>query len=307
MDAVQFDMPMKEYLGDPCPKPSLSSSLARLILDRSPAAAKAAWDARNDDGESRDIFNIGTAAHTMVLSEGDDIAVIDASDWRTKAAKEEREAVRAEGKTPLLTHQFEMVQAMAIRLHALLADHECAEAFNPERGKAEVSLFWQDGGAWKRARPDWIAYEGDTPSAVYHYKTVSESAAPHGLARLTASHGWDFIAAHYAEGCRAAFGADLPQRFVVQEKDDPHNLVVFELDPVAMGTAAMRLERATYLWARCVANGVWPGYPKQLMQIGTPEYHQARMVEMKDAENAYAQEYGRDILEAATKWQGSKL
>lgn len=307
IEPVTFGMPMDVYLADPCPEPSLSSGSARTILERSPARA---WAERLGDVEEevdQSRFDIGTACHTLVLRTGAAFQVIDAPDYRTKAAKEARDEARAAGLTPLLADQFALVEAMHDALRAHLEEHECRNVFAPGAGKAEASIFWKDGGAWKRARPDWIEYEGEEPRAVYHYKTVSESAAPHHLSRLAANRGWDFTAAHYAEGCRAVFGRDIPQRFVVQEKDPPHEMVIFELDPAAMETAAMRLERATYLWARCVANNHWPGYPRNLLEIGTPEYHQSRMIEMKDAENAYRQEHGRDILDRATRWQGGRL
>ena len=83
------------------------------------------------------------------------IEVIDVSDFKTKAAREARDAAYAEGKTPLLPKEYQQVQEMAaaVRAHPI-AGH----IFKPVEGLAEQSMFWKDPATSVicRARMDWL-------------------------------------------------------------------------------------------------------------------------------------------------------
>ena len=69
---IHYGVPAHVYHADPSATPSLSSSLARQLLRKSPAHAFAS-SPRLDPGfvpEFKDSFDVGTAAHTAVLSAG---------------------------------------------------------------------------------------------------------------------------------------------------------------------------------------------------------------------------------------------
>src|SRR5215469_11135399 len=106
-----YEIDEATYHGDPVPGGSLSSSGARKLLPPS-CPAKFAWE-RENPPEPTKALDLGTAAHSLVLGIGKPLAWIDAEDWRTKAAKEWRDAARAEGSVPLLLHEFNQVDAMA--------------------------------------------------------------------------------------------------------------------------------------------------------------------------------------------------
>ena len=98
---IYTDFPVDQYRADPCPQPSLTQSIAKVILDHSPLHAWHAHPRLNprfvQDEEKK--FDIGNTAHALLIGRGKSIAVIDADDWRTKAAKEAREAAAfAKGK-----------------------------------------------------------------------------------------------------------------------------------------------------------------------------------------------------------------
>jgi len=92
-------------------RPELSSTEARLLLQ---SPAKYRWRKDNppviDDSPK---FDIGKAVHAKVLGQGAEVVVIDADDWRSKAARDARQEARDAGKAPLLTREFEAVNAMA--------------------------------------------------------------------------------------------------------------------------------------------------------------------------------------------------
>src|ERR1700677_1036911 len=91
-----FNLSAEAYHADPCPTASLSSSIAGILLDQSPSHAWLAHPRLNpnyvrESADSR--FDLGSAAHMMLLEQREDrIVRVSADDWRTKAAKEARAA-----------------------------------------------------------------------------------------------------------------------------------------------------------------------------------------------------------------------
>lgn len=109
-----YKITSEEYHADLCPIPSLSRSTIKDLLFRSPAHAWFNHPRLNPDykEQTEEKFDKGTAAHSLLLEGSDNIEVIDADDWRSKAAKDLREVARKEGKTPLLTHQYKESKTM---------------------------------------------------------------------------------------------------------------------------------------------------------------------------------------------------
>lgn len=154
-----YDMPADDYHAHP----ALSSSGARKLLAPS---CPAIFDYERQHGEERkQEFDLGTAAHTLLLGFGPEPHVIDADSYRTKAAQQERDEAYARGDVPLLPKEFDAVQAMvtAVRQHPRASELLSA-------GKAEQSLFWTDPttGVLCRARPDWLRAD-----AVVDYKGLA--------------------------------------------------------------------------------------------------------------------------------------
>ena len=135
-----YDIPAEIYHADPCPEPSLSSSVATALIDRSPRHAWQAHPRLNPvhEPDNRQDFDLGKAAHALLL-EGRDVAeIVDAADYRTKAAREARDAAYAAGKTPLLAHQWQDVEAMIKAAIAQLAAHTDSDGIF-EIGRAEAA------------------------------------------------------------------------------------------------------------------------------------------------------------------------
>jgi hypothetical protein len=110
---------------------SLSSSGARLLL---PPSCPAKFRQRMDSPpEYKQVFDFGTVAHGLVLGEGGDFAVIEAPDYRSKAAQTERDKARKDGKTPILAAELERATAMA----AVVWTHPLAGEILGAKGEAE--------------------------------------------------------------------------------------------------------------------------------------------------------------------------
>lgn len=275
-----YDIPAEEYHADPVgPAPSLSASIAKQLLDASPEHARWAHPKLSPafTPEESERFDVGTAAHAYLLEgERDAFEIIDAKDWRTKAAQEARDLARLAGKTPLLSEQWVRVQAMAEAAKRQLAAFE--EIPRPlTHGRAEETLVWQEDGAWMRARLDWLHADHRT---IDDYKSTSGSAHPDAFIRGPLfALGYDVQAAMYLRGIAVLFGHEAAFRFVVQETDPPYALSVVALGPEALVLAEKKRRRAVELWRACLATGQWPAYPTRTCYAELPAWQESRWLE----------------------------
>lgn len=266
---VYDDIPAEAYHADP----ALSSTGARRLLE---CPAKFHHEQQFGRTPTR-AMESGTAAHLAVLGVGPDIVIVEAANYRTKAAQETAEAARAEGAIPLLEHEYEQVQAMAdvVRRHPI-----AGPLFAPGAGRAEVSLWWRDDaiGVDCRARLDWLRNpEPGHRLIVPDYKTTVD-ASPAGIAKAVANYGYHQQADHYLDGVKACGLAPdgAAWLFVFQEKAPPYVVTVAGLRPDAAEKAAARNRRARERYAECTATGRWPGYSDDIEYIGLPTWADIR-------------------------------
>jgi PDDEXK-like uncharacterized protein DUF3799 len=248
---------------------ALSSTGARKLLPPG-CPARFAYE-REHPPEPKDVFDLGTAAHSLVLGKGRPLAWLDAEDWRTKAAKEWRDATRAEGSVPLLRHEYEQVCAMA----AAIREHPLANGLLADPAGAERSYFWQDGefGIWRRARLD-SSRHGTGRLIVTDYKTTA-SAEPGAFARSAVSYGYDQQAAWYLDAVAACLGEDAAFVFVAQEKAPPYLVSVFQPDDEMLRRGRARNARAMEIYRDCQAMDLWPGYqpdPTEIPWLSLPAW-----------------------------------
>ena len=276
-------LPTDAYHADPCPQPSLSSSIAKLLVTRTPRHAWWEHPRLNPAYEPSHstIFDIGNACHSLMLNDPKIFAIIDAENWTTKAAKAARDEAREAGKIPLLAVQWDRVNKMLEAARAQLDAHiEASAAFTD--GTPEHTLIWQEGESWCRARLDWHPHTG---SAFYDYKTA-DSADPDAFQRAMISYGYDIQAAFYMRGIKALGLSKNPQfRFVVQETDPPYALSVIAPTPQMLDLAERKVARAIHLWQRCLSTNTWPGYPQRVCYVDAPAYHEAAYMQREERES----------------------
>ncbi|MFJ3258462.1 PD-(D/E)XK nuclease-like domain-containing protein [Streptomyces sp. NPDC086771] len=267
------DLPMETYHAD---RQSLSSSGARKLL---PPSCPALFRYEQDHPQPpKKTFDIGNAAHRLVLGDGPELVAVEAPDWRTKAAREERDEVRAAGGVPLLADEYDQVQAMAdaIRRHPV-----ASALFAPDSGRPEVSVFWEDGptGIRRRARFDWLPHPRSGRLIIPDYKTC-RSAEPTALARAVDEYGYHCQDDWYRAAARAAGLADDPAFvFVCQEKTAPYLVTVIELDAAARRIGAAKNRRSIETFARCTETGHWPGYSDDITYLSLPTWAEIRDTE----------------------------
>lgn len=253
--------------------PHLSSSIAKILLSRSPLHAWFAHPQLNPNykPEERAEFDYGTAAHALLL-EGDEskIAVIQADDWRTKAAKEARDAARTDGKTPMLERQLVKVRDMVRLAREAINASEIAEQW--ASGTSEQTIYWKHGTVLCRSRLDRLS---DDCKWIFDYKTA-ENAEPEAFIRAALGMGYDVQEAFYRMAVRAEYEKEARFVFVVQEKEPPHAVSLVAFDPAMQEMAERRAERAMASWAACLASGRWPGYANRIAYAMPPAWYAAR-------------------------------
>ena len=297
-------MDFPTYLGDPAPEPSITSSLVRDLLRTAPRKVWQNCARLNPDYEAakKDIFDLGSAAHALFVGEGAEIVVVNENDWRKKAAQEAKAAAYAAGKTPIKKNDMRRVETMAEAAKKQFWQHKelrCFEVGDPLR---EASIFWREAGVTCRCRPDLYIDGTFISPAIIHYKTTGANLNPYTLSKYAASLGWELIAAHYAAGVKALTGEDPLQFFAVQETTPPYLCLVAQLDDAFLDLGRQRRQRALNIWAWCLRENKWPGWPDGTVVLEAPPWHENMAIQQRDAEQD-AIDAGDDLLLQADDWK----
>lgn len=278
---IHIDIPGEVYHADPCPVPSLSASIGWALISKSSAHAREKHPRLNPDFEPevKDHYDIGSAWHNMVLRQKfwrEEIVQVDAKDWRSKAAREKRDAAREAGLVPILVDHYAALERMV----GILETHPQAKnAFR--EGTPETTLVWQDDdtGIWMRCRPDWRPLRDDMPWP--DAKTAVDANPATWDRRFAADHGGLLRAAFYQEGIRRCCSVDSPTLYyVVQEKTPPHCIVIRVVDAksAAMEIGRRMLHQAIHTWAQCIKTDTWPGY-ESVGELQVPRFMEIKWLE----------------------------
>lgn len=273
-------LPADDYHADQvaADRVTLSASIARILLAESPAHARAAHPRLNPDWVPThdEKFDVGTAAHALLLEGEAAVAVIEAADWRTAIAKEQREEARAAGQIPLLSKHWAAVEQMVNAVKLQIAELEVDPPLFTD-GKPEQTLLWEHKGAVAcRARLDWLR---DDRTAIDDLKTTSRSANPETWAKTIFSLGYDVQAAFYRRAVKAITGIEPEFRLLVIETSAPYALCAMSLAPDAMAIADKKVDYALKLWARCLRDDNWPAYDLRVHHIEMPPWAEGQWLE----------------------------
>jgi hypothetical protein len=267
-----YQISSEEYHADPCPVPSLSSGIAKIMLDQSPRHAWAAHPRLNPayKAENSQQFDLGKAAHSLILDDPQRFVYVEADSYRTKAAQLERDAAYQAGHIPLLPSQALAVEGMQRAFHSDLSRHtELQEAWG--YGSSEQTWIDCDEGTWFRIRPDRVS---EQMHIIIDYKTIA-NAAPESCVRQIFAMGWDVQNGFYRRTANFLKDAwEVPYRFVFlfQETEPPYCLTAVELAPDAQAYADHRAAKAVALWRQCMAEQSWPGYPAETCFANLPTW-----------------------------------
>lgn len=252
-------VPSEAYHADPCAAPSLSSSIAQILLRESPRKAWSSHPKLNPDfkPDTDQKFDLGSCAHAVFLEDKKDgIAVAEFDDWRTKAAREFRDAARATGRIPLLAKHFEAVNRMTSVAKAFVQESEVAEFWNAPDAKSEVTAVWKEGSVWLRARFDRFS---QAKQFIGDYKTT-ENVAPEAFSKQILRMGYHIQDAFYRRACRNLGLPEVRFVFLAQSVEAPHECSLHGCDPALQQIADAEVDRAVQTWRVCLQTGRWPSY-----------------------------------------------
>ena len=299
-----FDIPLAEYLADPCPTMGASATVLRTMIDLSPAHARLAyaistgestatpewWSAYDLEKPYRRDAAIGSVFHAVFLGKGAEYEVIDPADhpgergaiptgWTNKSIRGARDMAVNAGLTPILKADFETVQEMVEAAETQLRHHAIGDF--RQRGTPEQTAIWREHGVWCRACIDLLPDDIEAERAIYNLKTAACAHPDVWEQRVLWRSGHDFSATHYnAAIFHTSLGCEVNERFVVIERKPPYALSVIDLGAGALHMAEKRRQAALKWWAQCVETNSWPAYPDSICTIALPPgYREARQSE----------------------------
>ena len=271
-----YTMDAADYLADPCPAPSLNNSVGKHFITGSPAHVWAAHPRLGNMGgvEPTAAMSLGSAAHSVILENSwAPIVFVDAPNFTTKAAREQRDAANAAGLFPVLEKDRETLQAMVFAMQE--AEVFVGPGIKEECFAYEKVLIWQEMGCWFRCRVDAI-YGGNlggeqAPDVIYDLKTTGLRATPDGWGRTAI---WDYAlqAAFYSRGYEIITGQTPEFRFVVQETKPPYAVRQFEFDTIGVRYGKALAHRVVHRWTECMRSGEWLSYPTDIHTAQAPQW-----------------------------------
>lgn len=314
LGARRLEVTTADYLADPAPEPSLSSSIAKLLLDRSPAHARLAHPKLGGlAAMSTAATDLGTLIHRYVLGKGAEVEPIDADDFRTKAAQQARDRARQQGRLPVLAR----VAGVAVAAAACIR-RELERVGVVLDGESEVAILWQEkatmpplaaqadvdpalfataaavtgmtpswtdpGPIWARAMLDHVV-ERDGMLRVYDLKTI-HCAHPDDCTKSAINYGYDIQQEAYtraAERLWPEYEGRVEFRFLFAETDPPHAVTVAQLDATMRERGRRRWREAVEIWSRCLHTDTWPGYAQEPVTLWSPGWLLQRESEAAEA------------------------
>lgn len=279
-----LDITEADYHADMCERPSLSASIAKRIVSESPYHA---WLRHprlgNQPSEPSKAMETGTLIHALVLGTPLNMSVVNADNYRTKAAQEQREEAHAKGLTPILAREIDDIQAVAFSITALLH----AEGIDLT-GQSEVVAVWEedtpDGPVLCRGRMDHLIRER---GLIFDLKTTA-SAHPDKCAKACIEYGYDIQCAAYTSAIHklvpeVAGRESFTWLFVeTLPVGSPRRaiLTVAQPDGAMRELGRARWESACATWARCLASDVWPAYSVGVASLTPPAWAMRETFEM---------------------------
>lgn len=246
-----YRMTREAYHADMAPTPSLSSSLAKVIVNRSAAHAIA----RSPRFSGRPVtpsypMDQGSAVHAFLAGDDAAVEIVPFHDWKSTDAKRLRSLAWRNGRTPILKPDVERLR-------------HCAEAARPvlielvgpvAQWVSEAALFWQGaGGGWRRGALDLLRADMRAWADV---KTTDHDASPRSAGRALYDFDAHIQEGHYNEGLDALDPSGVGRRavwFVTVERDDPFGVSVHQTDATARSDGAEMARFAGEEWDRAVA------------------------------------------------------
>lgn len=264
-------MPPEEYHADPCAVPSLNYSTAYALVAKSPAHAYLQHPRLGGKSiEPTAPMDEGSLLHEIILRGVDSLkertVIVPADDWRTKAAKAQRDEARAAGKLPVL--EKNLMPALTACVEILAQFKELGIMLS---GVSEVAAFWQEqasDGTVVQCRGMFdhlLRSEG----VIYDLKK-SRTAHPKAIRKHVEGYGYHIQAAAYTralERIEPKLTGTVRFRWLFVEAEAPYGVTIAEPAGSMRRLGEACWTQAVDQWAHCVAVNDWPAYPRDVVRV----------------------------------------
>lgn len=254
--------PDEYFAGKGADRPYLTQSVAARLVNQSPLHA---WTYHPKLGglrsTSTDAMREGDLIHALLLGKGKKFEVLDYDEFRTKEAKEARDNAIFHGLLPVKRKDFEPIAEAADALRGKLA-----EVGITLDGISELAVEWEEQGESGpilcRAMMDNVVIANG--EIIDLKKCVS--AHPRLCGKHMVEYGYDIQSAAYPRAIGALYPdlvGRINMRFAFMELEPPYAVCALPLSGSMKALGEAKWERALKIWERCLATGVWPGYPTE--------------------------------------------
>jgi len=251
--------------------PRLSPSIASTLIKRSPLHA---WQRHRllggEEGRSSAAMEDGKIYEALIFGMFEGVVIIDAKDYRTDKAKEERDAALADKRTPILVSKYvdysNAADIMAANIRALGVQFT---------GSNQVRREWNNGLTDCSGVLDHLILGGK--ALIYDLKCVDD-AIPAAIQRKIVDYGYDVQHAAYMEAVEQSYPGRTRFQFIVVEKEPPYAASLVELGASMRQCGEQKWRYASKVWAKCLASNVWPGYSNnELVYIDATPWQMAQI------------------------------
>ena len=263
MSARILNVKPAAYHRDPCRVPSLSQSVAHVLVDRSPMHAYTMHPRfGNQPRQGSNATDDGTLIHSLLLGKGEDrVVVLPYDEYRTNEAKAARDEVLKKGKIPIKERRLEELKkaADAIKLNL----ESLGYVLN---GRSELAIEWDEPGAdgepvLCRCMMDHVLLEH---GKIFDVKKAA-NASPAKCERYFTDYGYDIQYAAYTRALaalRPEFEGRIDFTFLFVELEPPYAVTDAHLEGALKTIGHLRWQRAVLRWQECLTTNKWPAYQK---------------------------------------------
>lgn len=287
-----LDVSEEEYFRDPCSVPSLSQSIANVLLSKSPlhawtehprlGNAPAEDDEEPEQRKETAATQRGKIVHKLLLGKGAKVAIISGFDnWKKKAAQKLRDAAKAAGQVPVLERVYEEYQSAAETIKANLATEYGVDLDDPD-SESEVAIEWTEEGVRGpvtcRGRMDKVNRKR---GLILDVKTI-HSAHPDVCGKHAVDFGHDIQECAYNSALsklHPELAGRIEMLFLNVEVKPPFAIYPGPLDGELRMLGEQRWHRAVFVWEECLRTNRWPAYANRITPIRAPGWAVTRWME----------------------------
>lgn len=253
---ILHNLPAEDYHA----APALGSTSIKALGDPEISLFEAKY--LMDNNEHKKVYDVGTLAHALILEGSLDnlIRRVDFDNYRSGAARQERDMAYNDGLIPVNNSEVESVLGAVYEMRNAVMDHPIAADLLTGHDP-EVSLFWEQGGVPLKARID--ALHTSVRIAV-DLKTI-RSARPNEVRKQISDLGYYIQARDYLNGLKEVTGDDYDWYFVMVQSSEPYTVSVHQISEHALDEAQVRIGHAIDRYQRALEKG-WAGYEEIFTQ-----------------------------------------